>query len=200
MFVIKDSIHVIAPIERCFLLSTNIDLAARTIGMRAVAGSASGLVKAGDRVVWRGWKFGFPRRHESIISAYDAPSFFRDFMASGSFRFFQHDHELTEICGQVLLNDVIRFALPFGVAGRLVAKYIMVPHIRRLLQRRLTLLKLVAESDGWRGYLPEELPGGCIGIRDRCFPGLDKPDSRRRAAERVGDGPKGILQGLKPHS
>lgn len=153
MFVVKENTHVIAPLERCFLLSTSVDLVARTLGMRPVAGSTSGLVVAGDRVVWRGWKFGLPLQHETLITRYDAPRFFQDSMARGWFRMFAHDHEFTEIGGQVLLKDTVRFALPFGVAGRLVGKYILVPHIRGLMRRRFELLKRVAESEEWRGYV-----------------------------------------------
>jgi hypothetical protein len=38
MFVVKDSIHIIAPIERCFLLSTSLALVERELGMHPVAG------------------------------------------------------------------------------------------------------------------------------------------------------------------
>ncbi len=154
MYMVKDSVHISAPIERCFLLSTSIEVVAQTIGMRPVAGKMRGLVTADDRLEWRGWKFGLPQRHETLITKYARPSFFQDCMASGRFRVFQHDHEFTEIGGQVLLKDTVRFSLPFGVAGRLVGKYVMIPHIRGLLQRRFQLLKRIAESEEWREYLP----------------------------------------------
>jgi ligand-binding SRPBCC domain-containing protein len=75
-------------------------------------------------------------------------------MVAGRFKSFQHDHEFTEIGGQVLLKDTVRFSLPLGLAGRLVGKYIMIPHIRNLMRRRFQLLKRIAESDEWRNYLP----------------------------------------------
>ena len=60
MFRVKDSLHVNAPIDRCFLLSTSIDLVRETIGLKPVAGKRSGLVVDGDQLLWRGWKFGLP--------------------------------------------------------------------------------------------------------------------------------------------
>jgi ligand-binding SRPBCC domain-containing protein len=153
MFVIKDKVHINAPIERCFLLSTSIDLVAQTIGLKPVAGKTSGLVVAGDRVVWRGWKFGLPQRHETLITQYVARRFFRDSMASGRFRTFHHDHEFAELGSQVLLTDTVRFSLPLGFAGRQVGKHVMLPHIRGLVARRFQLLKRIAESDEWRKYL-----------------------------------------------
>jgi len=155
MYVVKDNVHINAPIERCFLLSTSVDLAAQTIGMKPVRGKTSGLVAGGDRVLWRGWKFGLPARHESVITQYSAPTFFQDSMARGLFRTFQHDHEFTAIGGQVLLKDTVRFSMPLGPAGRLVGKRILIPHFRGLIQRRFELLRRVAESEEWRNYLPE---------------------------------------------
>jgi len=157
MFVVKDNTHILAPIERCFLLSTSLALVERELGMRPVAkGDATrteGLVVGGDRIRWEGWRFGMPQVHVSLISAFEPYRYFQDRMISGRFKTFQHDHEFTEIGGQVLLKDTVRFAMPFGFAGRLVGKHVMVPHIRGLLQRRFALLKRIAESEEWRKYL-----------------------------------------------
>jgi ligand-binding SRPBCC domain-containing protein len=153
MFVIEDGIHVAAPIERCFLLSTHVGLVGQTIGMKPVAGSASGLAKATDRVVWQGWKFGFPQRHESLVTRYEAPSFFRGSMARGHFKMFRHDHEFIEIGGQVLMRDTVRFSLPLGWIGRVLGKHVMIPYLRGTMRRRFALLKGIAESEEWRKYL-----------------------------------------------
>ena len=156
MFVVKDNTHVMAPLERCFLLSTSLKLVERGLGMRPMRGDglrAEGLVLGGDRVRWQGWKFGMPQYHVSLISEFEPPRYFQDRMIAGRFRTFQHDHEFTEIGGQVLMKDTVRFSLPLGFAGRLVGKNILVPHIRALIRQRFLLLKQVAESDEWRKYL-----------------------------------------------
>jgi hypothetical protein len=49
--------------------------------------------------------------------------------------------------------DYVRFSLPMGLAGRLVGRQIVVPHVVKLLRRRLLLLRRLAEGDGWRQYL-----------------------------------------------
>jgi ligand-binding SRPBCC domain-containing protein len=156
MFVVKDAVHIMAPMERCFLLSTSLALVERELQMRPVAGDGlrtQGLAVGGDNIRWRGWKFGLPQVHVSRITAYEPYSFFQDKMIAGRFRTFQHDHEFTEVGGQVLLKDVVRFTMPLGVAGRLVGRHILVPHIRGLLYRRFELLKRVAESEEWRKYV-----------------------------------------------
>ncbi len=155
MYTISDTIHINAPIERCFLLSTSIELVARTLEMRPVSGKTSGLIEANDQLVWRGWKFGLPQMHETLITGYDKPHFFQDTMGRGRFKHFHHDHHFAEVAGHTLLHDKVRFSLPLLLGGSLVGKYVLVPHIVGLVQRRFQLLKQIAEGDEWRRYLPD---------------------------------------------
>lgn len=156
----SDSIHINAPIERCFLLSTHLGLVEQILGMKPVEGEsrkAAGLVLGGDRVLWRGMVFGLPQVHESVITRYDRPHFFQDTMLRGRFQRFQHDHRFSEIDGHTLLVDKLRFSLPLGWPGKMIARKVVVPYISGLLQKRMTLLKRVAESEEWRRYLPVEM-------------------------------------------
>src|SRR5271170_1050191 len=96
LFTVRDEIAIQAPIERCFLLSTSVPLVQHELGMRPVHGRTSGLVVAGDTVRWRGWKFGLPQLHQSLIERYEPPLFFRDRMIAGRFASFEHDHRFTD--------------------------------------------------------------------------------------------------------
>ena len=80
MFTISDSIFINAPIERCFLLSTNIELVGRTLGMKPIEGKPADWLWPTTELVWAGWKFGLPQMHESYITRYERPSFFQDTM------------------------------------------------------------------------------------------------------------------------
>ena len=153
MFRLKENVHVHAPIERCFLLSTSVALVQQTIGMRPVRGRTTGLIEKGDHVLWRGWKFGLPSMHESIISEYERPFFFQDTMARGYFSFFQHDHSFEEIDGRTLMVDIVRFSMPMGALGKVVGKQIVVPHVLNLLLERFSLLKRIAEGPDWERYI-----------------------------------------------
>jgi ligand-binding SRPBCC domain-containing protein len=153
MFRVKESIHVNAPVERCFLLATSIPLVQQILGLHPVAGQTSGLVVHGDRVVWRGWKFGLPVRHESLITEYDRPHFFQDTMVRGMFRHFQHDHRFEDIYGHTLMADVVRFSLPLGALGKLAARRILVPHILDLLHQRFRMIERIAEGPDWERYI-----------------------------------------------
>jgi ligand-binding SRPBCC domain-containing protein len=157
MFTISDSIFINAPIERCFLLSTDIELVGRTLGMKPIEGKTSGRLVANDKLLWAGWKFGLPQMHESVVSQYQPPGFFQDTMARGRFKRYQHDHYFYEMDERTVLNDKIRFTMPLGFVGRLVGHAVLVPYLSRKLRRRLVTLKRVAESNKeWRKYLPEE--------------------------------------------
>lgn len=157
MFTISDSIFINAPIERCFLLSTNIELVAKTLGMKPIEGKTSGLIVANDKLLWAGWKFGLPQMHESVITRYERPAFFQDTMERGRFKRYQHEHYFYEMDERTVLNDKIRFTMPLGILGRLVGQFVLVPYISRRLRRRLVLLRKVAENrKEWRKYLPDE--------------------------------------------
>ena len=153
MFRVKESIHVNAPRDRVFLLSTSIVLVQQILGMKPVSGKTSGLVVDGDQLLWRGWKFGLPALHETLITRYERPGFFQDTMGRGYFKHFQHDHSFEEVDGQTLLVDTVRFSMPFGIAGRLAGKLLVVPHVAGLMQRRFELLKRTAEGSDWERYV-----------------------------------------------
>jgi ligand-binding SRPBCC domain-containing protein len=156
-FTLRDEIEVHAPIERCFLLSTSVELVQRELGMRPVRGRTTGLVVSGDTVCWQGWQLGLPMFHESLIDPFDPPVFFRDRMIAGRFATFEHDHHFIDRHnGGVLMSDELRFTMPFGKLGELVATAILIPHIRGLMKRRFALLKQLAEGDGWKTYLLEK--------------------------------------------
>lgn len=153
MFRLKESIHINAPIDRCFLLSTNVALVQQTIKLTPVAGRTTGLIVGNDTVRWSGWKFGLPVSHESLITEYERPAFFQDTQNRGWFKRFQHDHRFEDIDGRTLLIDIVRFSLPFGLPGRVIGKHIVVPHVLDLMQKRFHLIKRIAEGNDWERYV-----------------------------------------------
>ena len=152
MFTLRGSTVIRAPIERCFALSTNIAIVQKELGMNPVAGRTTGCVQAGDTVRWEGWQLGFPNFHVSLIAHYDPPFYFQDRMLQGRFRSFEHDHRFREIDEGVLLEDEVRFTMPFGFPGKMVGQIVLVPHISRLLRERFAMLKGIAETEAWREY------------------------------------------------
>ena len=153
-FVLRETAIVHAPVQRCFDLCCCIALVQQELGMQPVAGRTTGFVVAGDTVRWEGWQLGLKHLHVSLISGYVSPTFMQDTMLQGRFKTFQHDHHMRDTGDGTELMDELRFSLPFGWLGRLVARYVMVPHILRLLRSRFARIRRIAESDEWRLYLP----------------------------------------------
>lgn len=156
MHTLRATTEIDAPIDRVFLLSTHIETVRQTLALTPVSGRTTGHVVAGDRVIWRGWKFGLPQAHHTLITAYTFPTFFQDTQERGRFAHFQHDHHFTPTPTGTRLHDEVRFALPFGPLGAIVARLILIPHIEGLLAKRFALLKHLAETEAWRAILPPQ--------------------------------------------
>jgi len=169
-----ESITVNAPIERCWALSTRVELVQKTLGMRLVGGVTSGNITADSRVEWRGWKFGLPVTHRSLISVFRPPhlervlkprlaAHFQDSQEQGRFSRFRHDHYFGQAIieaapPQTVMLDRIYFALPWGVLGQVIAQHILAPHIQKLARQRFAIIKELAEGEGWRAWVDEAMP------------------------------------------
>lgn len=172
---IRETAIIRAPLERCFALSTRVELVQRTLGMELVnrgveGGVTSGHITANSRVIWRGWKFGLPTEHRTLITAFEPPhlghigdlaaefdgqsvGWFEDSQEHGRFAAFRHLHLFRQYRHDVRLEDRIHFTLPFGPLGRLAANFILAPYIRKLARRRFEMIKQLAEGEGWREWL-----------------------------------------------
>lgn len=163
LFTLRDRQLIPAPLDRVFAISTSVPAVQRTLGFTPVAGVTTGHVTAGSRVLWRGWLVGLPQRHLTLITDFAAPhtdsngvrqAYFQDSQADGRFAFFQHNHHmLADGPGRTLLQDEIRFSLPFGFAGDLVARFIMLPFIAKTLRSRMCLLTVFATTSQGDAYL-----------------------------------------------
>jgi ligand-binding SRPBCC domain-containing protein len=145
-----------APMDRCFDLSRSIDLhmqsTART-GERAVAGVTSGLIGLGEQVTWRAKHLGVWQEFTSEITAFDRPKYFQDKMIRGAFRFFEHDHLFTEAgVGTIEMRDVLRFAAPIPLLGR-IAEIFLRPYMSGFLRERNELIRSAAEGEDWRRFV-----------------------------------------------
>jgi len=157
LFKLRNSTLIHAPIERCFLLSTHLAIVQDELRMRPVRGRLEGFVTNGDTVRWKGWKFGLPQYHESLIEAFEPPRFFRDRMIAGRFRSFEHDHALAAITeNSTRLSDEVRFTMPLGRIGELAGACLLAPYVNRLMRRRFAHIRRIAESDLWLRYLVRE--------------------------------------------
>ena len=148
--------NINAPIERVFDLSRSIDLhtlsTAKT-GESAVAGVVSGLIGMGESVTWRAKHFGVWQNLTSKIVAFESPVHFRDSLAQGAFKRFDHDHFFEARANETLMTDIFDYESPFGFAGKIADSLFLEDYMRRLLIERNRVIKDTAESEGWRRFL-----------------------------------------------
>ncbi len=131
--------RIAAPIERCFALSLSVDAHARSMAdsrERPIAGVTSGEMRLGETVTWRARHFGIPWRMTSRIAEYAEPHRFVDEQVSGPFARWHHEHRFAPEGGATLMADVVEYAAPLGVLGRLAERLVLTRYLTRLLQRR----------------------------------------------------------------
>lgn len=130
---------ITAPIHVCFDAARDLDLHVESMahtGERAVGGRTSGLIELNEEVTWRGRHFGVVQHFTSRITAFDRPRHFRDEMQRGAFRSFVHDHYFVEENGVTQMTDVLAFAAPLGILGRIAEKLFLRGYLERLLTER----------------------------------------------------------------
>jgi ligand-binding SRPBCC domain-containing protein len=82
----------------------------------------------------------------SRIVEHDRPRGFTDQMQHGPFGRWRHIHRFEAVDGGMRMRDEIDYASPFGPLGRLVDAVVLHSYMTRLIERRNTHLRRVAEG------------------------------------------------------
>jgi ligand-binding SRPBCC domain-containing protein len=138
-----------AGLEECFDAARDLDLHVTSLAHTnetAIAGRTSGLIELGEEVTWRARHFGVYQRFTSKITAFERPYHFQDSMQRGAFASFVHDHYFTSHPDGTCMKDVLVFAAPLGILGRLAEKAVLRSYLERLLRARATVIKEAVES------------------------------------------------------
>lgn len=138
-----------APIELCFDLARSIELHVRSTqgtDEKPVAGVMSGLIGLDQEVTWEATHFGVRQRLTSRITAFDRPHSFRDSQVRGIFRRFDHDHLFSTEMGVTVMKDVFDYDGPLGLLGKLADVLFLEQYMRKLLQKRASVIKEAAEA------------------------------------------------------
>jgi ligand-binding SRPBCC domain-containing protein len=156
---IQLTLHIAAPLERCFDLARSVELHTRatsSTGERVIAGRTSGLLELNDELTWEARHFGLWQRLTSRITALERPMHFRDSMVRGAFKRFDHDHYFSADSGDgTVMWDIFDYSAPLGILGRLAEQLFLTRYLSRFLEVRNREIKIVAESNLWRQFLPE---------------------------------------------
>ena len=107
-----------APIERCFDLSSSIDLhkvSTAHTKEEAIDGVTTGLINLGEYVTWRAVHFGLSQKLTFKITEFESPSYFLDEMIQGSFKSFKHFHYFETVENNAIMTDRFEFKSPMGL-------------------------------------------------------------------------------------
>ncbi|MDP0489945.1 MAG: hypothetical protein Q7Q71_02695 [Verrucomicrobiota bacterium JB023] len=146
---IVSSREIYAEPQRVYDACRSIDLhvrLARPIGGQALGGRTTGLSEQGDATHWSARFFGMKFRLETTITLADPPWALDETMTRGLFRQFGHRYRIRSLDGRSLLTDRFYFQCPAGWLGQLVARWILLPRLRRAQEVRMDGLKLFCES------------------------------------------------------
>jgi len=116
----------------------------RQSGERAVGGVTSGRIGLGQTVTWRARHFGMWFTMRSKITELERPTRFVDEQAAGPFKSFRHEHLFVRVDGLTRMTDTITLASP--IFGRLAESLVLVPYLRKLIQKRNQHLLALLES------------------------------------------------------
>jgi ligand-binding SRPBCC domain-containing protein len=121
---------------------------------------------------------GFPLRWRTEITQWEPPREFVDTQLRGPYALWVHIHRFRERDGTTTIEDEVRYALPFGILGRMV-----LPLVRRRLARifeyRQAAVERILLGDATQGEARPRIRGRS-GVAARGRPG---------AAERGGSRP-----------
>jgi ligand-binding SRPBCC domain-containing protein len=77
------------------------------------------VMRSGAKIIYMLRWHGLPVRWVTEITRWDPPTGFDDVQLKGPHSFWHHIHSFQPLDGGTLIGDSVRFALPFGLLGRL---------------------------------------------------------------------------------
>jgi ligand-binding SRPBCC domain-containing protein len=147
---------IAAPPERVFDLSRSIDLHKKSLAHtreEAIAGTVSGLLELNESVTWKAKHLGKTRFLKSKLTEFEKPGRFIDEMQKGDFRKLRHEHHFKQVDNGTIMIDIIEFESPYKVIGRFLNRLFLTSYIKKMLEKRNSIIKEYAETEKWKQLL-----------------------------------------------
>lgn len=94
--------------------------------------------------------WGLRRDWVSEITHVQPPHSFVDEQRSGPYRYWHHHHRFQPVDGGVNVEDVVHYALPFGMLGRIAHRCIVRPRLELIFDYRREALKAIFRTSSPR--------------------------------------------------
>jgi ligand-binding SRPBCC domain-containing protein len=141
--------RVAVPHDRAFAFFARPENLARItppwLGFRIVSEDLE--MREGLRIEYRVTPLGVPQRWVSQITAYDPPHRFVDEQREGPYAHWHHEHRFRAVDGGTEVTDTVRYALPFGVLGRLAHGVLVRRQLESIFDYREETLPRLLEGD-----------------------------------------------------
>jgi len=116
-----------------------------------VLGASTPVVGEGTHIDYRLRLHGVPVRWQSVIEEWSPPHRFVDRQVRGPYALWHHTHTFELQRGGTRMRDVVRYRLPFGRLGALVAGRLVARDLGRIFEyRRLRIEELYGDGSGER--------------------------------------------------
>lgn len=93
-------------------------------------------MEPGARIVYKLRIHGIPVRWVTDIETWQPPHEFVDVQIKGPYKLWRHTHRFREENGGTLIEDTVRYALPFHFVGALVNRLLVAQDVRRIFDYR----------------------------------------------------------------
>jgi ligand-binding SRPBCC domain-containing protein/uncharacterized protein YbgA (DUF1722 family) len=101
-----------------------------------IVGKSTPAIVAGTRIRYRLRIHGLPLGWETLISVWEPHSRFVDVQTRGPYAFWHHTHSFAPERGGTRLTDEVRWVVPFGALGRLIAGRLVARDVQRIFAYR----------------------------------------------------------------
>ena len=89
---------------------------------------------------------GLPVHWKTIITYYQPPECFVDEQLRGPYAFWHHTHKFTPIDEGTMIEDTVKYAIPFGIFGRLAHFFFVRRQLKRIFEFRARAISKITEE------------------------------------------------------